>query len=233
MHLTLIFDFQLTSTRLIHMPYEMTKMARFRIYELLMRNFADSFNVIFCRFLRGAFFVCPDASCLATIFFCMYAYVASKTPPEEMTAPIKYRSATAQASTPGARFARIFDTHLTYCPEKMRATLAPIPNRGSNNNDVCRRALSESRESRKWTVMFHPVHCTYNTFWLHRLWLLHLQTPKRVAMSRHCPTFRPRRRKGQSSNFVQLPMEHQIQQANVPPPCQQRRADARNHYWDK
>ena len=72
-----------------------------------------------------------DSLLLATILSCIHLYVANKTQPEPRTAPIKYFNETAHASTPGAKVARRFDTYLTYCPEKINATLAPRPNNGS------------------------------------------------------------------------------------------------------
>jgi hypothetical protein len=44
---------------------------------------------------------------------------------------IKYFKDIPQGSTPGARFALNLETHFTYCPEKINATFAPIPKRGS------------------------------------------------------------------------------------------------------
>lgn len=62
-----------------------------------------------------------------------------KHPPEATTAPIKYFNDTPQGSTPGGSPALILETNLTYCPEKMRATFAPSPNRGSKEDTTNRR----------------------------------------------------------------------------------------------
>lgn len=137
--------FQLTSTMLMHIPYEMTSTAKSRMYELLSKNLADSFMVILTFFLAGNFFKLDMLMFLETILSCMYLYAANKTPPDTMTAPIKYCSDTAHASTPGASDARKLETYLTYCPEKMRATLAPSPNRGSTS--VKRLNTSEQRRT--------------------------------------------------------------------------------------
>lgn len=125
------FAFQLTSTILIHIPYEITNKAKSRIYELLNKNLADSFIVIFTFFFAGNFFILAISLFLETILSCIYLYVPSSTPPDATTAPIKYFNETAHASTPGAKEARMLDTYRTYCPEKIRATFAPRPNNGS------------------------------------------------------------------------------------------------------
>jgi hypothetical protein len=127
----LSFAFQLTSTMLMHIPYEITNTAKSRMYALLSKNFADSFMVILTFFFAGNFFKLAISLFLETILSCMYLYAPNKTPPDTITAPIKYCNDTAHASTPGASDARIFETYLTYCPEKMSATLAPSPNNGS------------------------------------------------------------------------------------------------------
>ena len=64
--------FQLTSTILMHMPYEITNKAKSRMYELLNKNFADSFMVIFTFFFAGNFFILAMSAFLDTILSCMY-----------------------------------------------------------------------------------------------------------------------------------------------------------------
>jgi hypothetical protein len=68
----LSFAFQLTSTMLMHIPYEMTNKAKSRMYELLSKNLADSFMVILGFFLAGNFFKLDISLFLDTILSCMY-----------------------------------------------------------------------------------------------------------------------------------------------------------------
>lgn len=86
----------------------MTSMAKLRIYGEFMRNCADSFMVILGPF---AFFGAPGVDfTVPTTFFCKCLYVINNVAPDVITAPIKNRSETAQASTPGAKLARKLDT---------------------------------------------------------------------------------------------------------------------------
>mmetsp|Transcript_23673 Transcript_23673/g.66857 ORF Transcript_23673/g.66857 Transcript_23673/m.66857 type:complete len:253 (+) Transcript_23673:223-981(+) len=87
--------FQLTSTKLMHMPYEITSKAKSRMYGLLTRYLADSLSVIrsFFFFALDGGSALPDASRSSlmgvTTLSCMYLYVAHNTPPDASTAPIK------------------------------------------------------------------------------------------------------------------------------------------------
>jgi hypothetical protein len=59
--------FQETSTMEMHMPYEMTSVAKLRMYLLLNTNCTDSFMVIFGRFFLGNFFKPFISAFLATM----------------------------------------------------------------------------------------------------------------------------------------------------------------------
>ena len=122
-----------------------------------MRNLADSFKVIFTFFFfffAACFSWSTHAGSVST-FLCMCENNPSITVPQPIMAPIKYFKDTPHGSTPKGgrrdyiepknllrwhinqhylptgRLARIFDTHFTYCPLKISATFAPIPNKGS------------------------------------------------------------------------------------------------------
>mmetsp|Transcript_20086 Transcript_20086/g.59649 ORF Transcript_20086/g.59649 Transcript_20086/m.59649 type:complete len:326 (-) Transcript_20086:810-1787(-) len=123
----LSFDFQVTSTRLMEIPYATTSVARSRMYGDAARKANDSPTLILAFFF---FFDSRRPGSFGTTKRCRAQYRPQMRMPPITTMPIMPLRETPQPSTPGGRLARTMEKYFTAWPEKISATLAPRPNSG-------------------------------------------------------------------------------------------------------